>query len=360
MESRTNARDIVDRHVLVLGGAGFLGSVLVRRLLALKYTVTVYDNFLYDRHSLDDLDAGDLFSVVRGDVRDTNRLRSVIAGKDTVINLAAIVGDAACDLDLEAAREINATMNRTAYEMAHEAGVERFVCASTCSVYGFSDDLLNETSFLNPVSLYAQTKLTSELLLFSMRHRVHTALTVLRFATLFGWSYRPRFDLVVNTMTGHSLAHGKLTVYGGNQWRPHLHVRDAAEAILSVIEAPVATVDGEIFNVGGNELNMTVRELGETIAGLVPGCRVETHPEAIDPRNYLVDFGKIRSALGFRPRYSIRDGVDEIIRKTREAALTTFDDPRFSNAVSLRSLKHNGAAAGANAVEPGATEPVRR
>ncbi len=338
MTHRSMGRDIAPRHVLVLGGAGFLGSVLVRRLLERRYTVTVYDSFVYDRDSLEGIEADDFFAVVRGDVRDRDRLRGVIEGKDVVVDLAAIVGDAGCDVDPAAAREINADCARDAYRMAHEAGVERFVFASTCSVYGYGENILDESSFLNPVSLYAQTKLTGELLLLADRHRHRTALSILRFATLFGWSWRPRFDLVVNTMTGHALSRGAVTVMGGNQWRPHLHVRDAAEAILRVIEAPRDAVDCEIFNAGGNALNMTVRELGETIARLVPGCRLETRPEAIDPRNYLVDFGKIRQRLDFVPRFGIADGVREITEAARRAGLERFDAPRFSNVAVLRAL----------------------
>ncbi len=338
MTPRALGRDITPRHVLVLGGAGYLGSVLVRRLLDLRYTVTVYDSFIYDRDSLEGIDGGDLFAVERGDVRDTARLRDVIAGKDVVVDLAAIVGDAGCDVDPAAARAINADAARDAFRLAADAGVERFVFASTCSVYGYGEDILDEASFLNPVSLYAQTKLTGELLLLADRHRVDTTLTILRFATLFGWSWRPRFDLVVNTMTGHALSRGRVTVMGGNQWRPHLHVRDAAESIVRVIEAPRDAVDCEIFNAGGNALNMTVRELGETIARLVPGCRLETRPEAIDPRNYLVDFGKIRERLAFVPRFGIADGVREIARAADREGITRFDAPRYSNVAILRAL----------------------
>jgi nucleoside-diphosphate-sugar epimerase len=335
----SNAWQIKDKHILVLGGAGYLGSLLVRKLLRMKYTVTVYDNFLYESESLDGIDGGDFLSVVRGDVRDYDRLREVIAGKDVIVNLAAIVGDAACDLDVAAAKAINADANKHIYKLADELGVKLYVCASTCSVYGFSDDLLDEESFLNPVSLYAQTKLTSELLLFSMRHKVRPAMTVLRFATLFGWSKRPRFDLVVNTMASHAVANGKVTVFGGNQWRPHLHVMDAAESIISVIEAPKAVVDGEIFNVGGNELNMTILELGERIAGLVPGCTVERKQDIIDPRNYLVDFSKIKNTLGFKPRFDIQYGVGEIRRSFEEGKIETFEDPLYSNVNCLKSRR---------------------
>ena len=331
--------DVRDKHVLVLGGAGFLGSILVRKLLRMKYTVTVYDNFLYDTRTLDGIDGGDFLSVVRGDVRDYDRLREVLPGKDVIVHLAAIVGDAACDLDVEASKKINADSNRFVYEMAHEFGAGQYVYASTCSVYGFSNDLLDENSFLNPVSLYAQTKLTSELLLLKLRHKLNPTLTILRFATLYGWSSRPRFDLVVNTMTASALSRGKVEIYGGNQWRPHLHVQDAADSIVAVVEAPPEKTDGEIFNVGVNELNMTITELGEKIAGTVDGCTVERRVEKADPRNYLVDFSKFNKALGFEPRYNIIDGVKEIVRHYNEGHVTTFNDPVYSNVKSLKDQK---------------------
>lgn len=352
MLNKSESMDVKDKHVLVLGGAGYLGSVLVRKLLRMKYTVTVYDSFLYDPSSLDGIDGGDFLSVVRGDIRDYERLYNVIDGKDYIVNLAAMVGDAVCDLDLKATKEVNADSNKYLYKFADEFGVERFICASTCSVYGFSDDLLNEESFLNPVSLYAQTKLTSELLLMSLSHKVRTSLTVLRFATLFGWSYRPRFDLVVNTMTSNAVARGEVTVFGGNQWRPHLHVRDAADAIIAVLEAPAPLVEGEIFNVGGNELNMTILELGEMIARNIPGCTLQRKPDIIDPRNYLVDFHKIRRTLGFKLRFNVLDGVNEILRAHERGQIPSFDDPVYSN---VNCIKHRRSPA-IEAV-PAATAP---
>jgi nucleoside-diphosphate-sugar epimerase len=329
-------QSISDKHVLVLGGAGFLGSVLVRALLKLKYTVTVYDNFTYGSHAIQGLDQNDFLCIVQGDIRDKCKLAQIMPGKDIVVNLAAIVGDAACDLDPQATREINSLACSDMFKLADECGVKRFIFASTCSVYGYADETLTESSFLYPVSLYAQSKLASEVLLLALAQKSDVSLTILRFATLFGWSPRPRFDLVVNTMTSTAISSNKVTVFGGNQWRPHLHIRDAAEAVISVIEAPEKQVRSEIFNVGANHLNMTIADLGRRVATAVPNCRLEVREEAADPRNYRVDFSKIKSRLGFNTRYDIYDGIREIYGSFRKGKIPDFTDPTYSNFAYLK------------------------
>ncbi len=336
MNNPSRIDSIADKQVLVLGGAGYLGSVLVRRLLKLKYTVTVYDSFLYGSKSLSSLQQDDFLFIVKGDIRDNRKLSKIIPGKHIIINLAAIVGDAACEINPSDTKSVNATSTAELFNAASKYGAERFIQASTCSVYGCADSLLHENSFLYPVSLYAQSKLASELFLLSGSHKSSTSLTILRFATLFGWSFRPRFDLVVNTMTSNAFHRNLVDVFGGNQWRPHLHVRDAAEAIIAIIEAPLDCVQSEIFNAGGNNLNMTISTLGKKVVDVTPNCVLRENREALDPRNYRVDFTKLSRRLKYKTKYCITDGIREIYDNLLKRNIANPDDPVYSNVKFLQ------------------------
>lgn len=341
--------------VLVLGGAGYLGSVVTRLLRSSGWRVRIYDRFIYGTASLAGLAKDRRVEVIAGDVRDEATLGAAMKGCTAVVHLAAIVGDPACEVDREQAREINVEGTRIAFRLAEEAGIKRFIFTSTCSVYGCSDSLLDESSFLYPLSYYAQTKLVAEHLLLSLYKRSPMLLTIFRLATLFGWSPRARFDLVVNAMTASALSRGELTVFGGEQWRPHLHVNDAASAIAFALAGSPAAVDGEIFNLGGEALNMKVLDLGQAIAGMIPGCRLEVKPEQQDLRNYRVSFAKVASRLGFRTRYGIRDGVREILGNYALGKVRDFSLPIYHN---VRALEARIQVEGRQKKETSAERPV--
>src|SRR5256886_786576 len=178
--------------------------------------------------------------------------------------------------------------------------------SSSCSVYGASNhDLLTERSRLNPVSLYARTRVLSENLLFDRAGDVEPV--VLRLATVFGLSPRMRFDLVVNTLTVKGVVDGKIPIQGGNQWRPNVHCRDAARAFIAALEAPADRVAGEVFNVGGDALNHRIADLGEMVARIIPGVEIVRQPDVADPRDYRVGFEKIRTVLAFEPEFTVAE-----------------------------------------------------
>jgi len=322
------------RNILVIGGAGYIGSLLVPRLIENGYNVRILDLLLYGRESIEHFSTHPRVEIVEADFRQVDKVVEAMADIDAVVHLGALVGDSACALDKELTVEINLMATRMIAEVAKGCRVGRLVFASTCSVYGASDKLLDERSELNPISLYARSKIASERVLLAMANE-HFAPTCLRLATLYGLSRRTRFDLAVNVMTARAVFEGVITVSGGEQSRPFLHVQDAGLAILQTLTAPLAAVRGDIFNVGSSQENYTIREVGEIIHRSVPAAKLVINPFAEDRRNYRVNFDKIRGTIGFVPQFTIEDGVVEIIEVITSGKVKDYLDPKYSNAKFL-------------------------
>jgi nucleoside-diphosphate-sugar epimerase len=320
-------------RVLLVGGAGYIGSVLARRLLRERFAVRVADRLLYGRKPVDALLADPYYEFHRCDLRHIEAMIDLVTDVDAVVYLAEIVGDPACALAPELTLETNFISVQAFATLCSHLHVNRFVYFSSCSVYGASaaDDLLDETSALNPVSLYARMKIKSEEALGRLADESAAfSPTILRLATVFGLSPRPRFDLVVNRMTAHAVREGKVTVRGGSQWRPNVHVDDVARAVMAVVRAPLDAVRGRVLNVGDDGLNYRIGDLGELIAAEVPGARVEVVPEDGERRDYRVSFARIRSLLDYKAEHSIQDGVREL-REFLETGAVDFRGPEFSN-----------------------------
>jgi nucleoside-diphosphate-sugar epimerase len=302
--------------VLVTGGAGYLGSTLVADLLAQGCSVRVVDSLAVgDGRSLLHSWGDRQFEFIRGDVRDTDLLATALAGVDAVVHLAAVVGDPACKRDPELARLVNLDATRALLEASRTKGVSRFVFASTCSNYGKMEDgagYVSEDWELRPVSLYAETKVAAELDVLAASDEPFTT-TCLRFATVYGASPRMRFDLTVNEFTRDALLAGELVVYGEQFWRPYLHVRDAAGAIATVLDAPLDRVRGAVFNVGETSENYRKQDLVQLLLERLPETRIERVPQADDPRDYRVSFDKIKSQLGYATSRTVSDGIDEVL-----------------------------------------------
>jgi nucleoside-diphosphate-sugar epimerase len=316
-------------HILVVGGAGYIGSLLVEDLLGLGYRVRVLDSLLYGSEPLLPVRNHSDFQLMVGDCRNMQDVVRAVRGIDAIVDLAAIVGDPACEQDRDAALEINYGATRMLIEVAKGHGVERFLFASSCSVYGASEHEVDERSELNPISFYARTKVDSERALLSARtDEFHP--TILRFATVFGLGYRPRFDLVVNLLSAKAKQDGRITVYNGQQWRPFIHVRDVVEAIVKALDAPIQLVSGEIFNVGDSRLNHTLQQVSEIVQDVFRGTTIEQVANS-DLRNYRVNFDKIRNRLGFAATYSIRDGVEELKHAFEGRLILDYKDLRYHN-----------------------------
>jgi nucleoside-diphosphate-sugar epimerase len=323
------------KRILVTGGAGFIGSHLTRKLLDAGYFVRILERFDYGRAGVEAIKHPRL-EIMQGDICNSRDVSRAVRDVDGVLALAAIVGDPACNLDPEETINLNYTATKILVEACNFYGVRRLVFASSCSVYGASEnDLLTERSRLNPVSLYARTRVLSENIIFDRRGDVEPV--VLRLATVFGLSPRMRFDLVVNTLTVRAVVDQKIAVHGGDQWRPNVHCRDVARAFITALEAPASAVAGEIFNVGGNAQNHRIAELGELVAGIVGDVTVEYHSDVPDPRNYRVSFDKIRRTLGFEPEYTVARGIREVAAAVRGTpALQHYQSPVFHNVQAFK------------------------
>ena len=328
-------------RVLVVGGAGYVGSVLVRELLEDGFDVTVLDAFMYGDQALESLYGSHRFRVVHGDIREVESVVRAMRDADAVVHLGGLVGDPACALDEQVTLDINLHATWTLAWVARGLGVERFVFASSCSIYGASAGILDEGSPLAPVSVYARSKADSEQLLIGLADSSF-APTILRFGTLYGLSPRPRFDLVVNLMTAKAVSDGEITVFGGGQWRPFLHVADAAGAAMRCLETDVDLLRGQVFNVGADDDNYTLADVAAIVASQVPGARVCQQPAADVEANYHVSFARIREQLGFVPRRHLPEGVAEVRDALLRGEVEDYLAERYSN---HKSLSVNGAQA---------------
>jgi nucleoside-diphosphate-sugar epimerase len=303
-------------RVVVTGGAGYLGSVLCAKLLEAGYSVHVLDSLLYGAAPLLPVIGHQNFQFCRGDIRNAV-LSDLLDGVDAVVHLAAVVGDPACARHPDVAAEVNREASLRLIDAAEQHGVKRFIFASTCSNYGRMADttvFAEEDHELRPVSLYAETKVAVERRLLSSEARDMCPL-VLRFATLYGLSPRMRFDLTVNEFTMEMFDQRRLTVFGEQFWRPYVHVRDAAQAILDGLRAPAQAVNRQVFNIGSTKENYRKIDIVTLIQErLRPRATVDFVAKAEDPRDYRVSFAKAQRVLGLRPVYTVPKGIDEVIR----------------------------------------------
>ncbi len=327
-------KDKVD-HVLVVGGAGYIGSVLTEQLLDAGYQVRILDMELFGRDSLQTMAQHPRMEFMHGDFRNVEDAARALRGVDAVIHLAAIVGDPACALDCDTTVAVNYAAAKMMAQLARANGISRFVFASTCSVYGESEEIRTEESDLNPVSLYATTKIDAERALLEAADEIFQP-TILRFATAYGWSYRPRFDLVANLFSAQSVSDKHIRIMNGDQWRPFVHTRDIAHACVLSIEAPLFKVGGEIFNVGDHTQNFTLKQLGDIVAANAPGVYVEEITNNDDRRNYRVDFTKIQRVLGYRCLVPLEEGVREMIEAVKAGKVTNWRDSIYSNVKTLQ------------------------
>lgn len=325
------------KNILVTGGAGYIGSVVIRRLLGAGYNVRVLDSLLFGDSSIVSLREHPSFEMFEADFRHLGSVVRAVQGMDAVIHLGAIVGDPACKLDTELTIETNLTATAMIKSVCQGVGIERFLFASTCSVYGASDHISDEKSAPAPISLYACTKVDSERVILAKRAS-HFAPTVLRIATIFGWSPRPRFDLVVNQMTARALRERRITVFNQTQWRPFVHVDDIARAFIACLQAPTSLVAYETFNVGSNRLNATLGDLASRISTQIPGTQIQHVENTADHRNYRVCFDKIASVLGFCCVHTIEDGISEVKKAIEGELLLDYLDTKYHNDRMLQQL----------------------
>jgi nucleoside-diphosphate-sugar epimerase len=329
------------QNVLVTGGAGYVGHVLTPRLLSEGYNVTVYDMLYFGCR----LPNSPRLRLIKGDIRDRSRLAEALQGQDAVLHLACISNDASFELDEKLSETINYHCFEPMVVAAKEAGVKRFVYCSSSSVYGVSDSPdVTEEHPLVPLTLYNKFKGMCEPLLWKHKADDFTCV-VIRPATICGYSPRTRLDLSVNILTNHAVNRCTITVFGGNQMRPNLHVEDMVDAYLLMLEAPHEKVHGETFNIGFQ--NHSIAEIARMVKRVVEEefpdkdrIDILTTPTN-DLRSYHVSSGKVKRVLGFEPKRTIEDAVRDLARAFRNHLLpNSFDDDWYFN---VRTMKKIGA-----------------
>ena len=312
-------------RTLVTGGSGYIGALLVQELRAAEHEVCVLDSLLHGQEEIAAEQERAGVRVIRGDIREPEARAQALRDAETVVHLAAIVGDPACARDPVIADEVNVQATRALLADAERAGVRRLVFASTCSNYGRIADPavpITEEGQLRPISLYAEQKVGIERMLLGGANGY--AATCLRFATVYGVAPRMRFDLTVNEFTRELWSDRELEVFGERFWRPYIHVGDAARAVHAVLQASPERVAGAVFNAGRSQENYRKLDLVEQIQRQIDRGRVSYVHREEDPRDYKVSFEKIRTELGFRTSMTVPTGIAEVISALDAHA---FGDP---------------------------------
>jgi nucleoside-diphosphate-sugar epimerase len=319
-------------NVLVTGGAGYIGSVMSRILLEKGYNVSCLDRLFFGTDSIKDI--ADKITLVKDDIRFFNP--EILKGVDAVFDLAALSNDPSGELEPQKTLDINYKGRVRVANLAKKYGVKKYVLASTCSVYGFQEGLITEESGLNPLTTYAKANMMAEKEVLPLADKTFSA-TVLRQATVYGFSYRMRFDLAINGMVLGYYKNGKIPIMrDGKQWRPFVNVNDTSNAFIKVLEAEPELVNGQVFNVGSDKQNVQIFDLAKLVA---EACNMPFNYEWYgdpDTRSYRVSFSKIKDTLHFMPQITIRKGARIVFDALKDGRLNP-DDPRT---ITVKWYKH--------------------
>jgi nucleoside-diphosphate-sugar epimerase len=338
----------IKRHIVITGGAGYIGSMLVPALLARGDWVTVIDKLLFGGGSLVGYLSSPTFHFVRGDVCESGIFeRAVQESKakgapepSAVIHLAAIVGFPACKIaGKDAAWNTNVKSVEQVFQAANQMNVERFILSSTYSVYGVAEDgaPVTEDSQLHPQSLYGESKIAAEEFLVKAADMAACAPMIYRFSTLYGLSPRMRFDLIINQFSLEAYLQGELMIFEGHHSRAFVHIRDVIAGLLIGLDAPEEKIRGQIFNLGHEGGNFTKDEIADLICQVLPDTKVRHERMSFDGdmRNLQVSFEKIESVLNFQTRYSVLDGIQEVTQALRDEIINEPTSPIYRNAPSI-------------------------
>lgn len=335
MNDTRSTEKTLREKVLVTGGAGYIGSWVVSRLLACGYQVTAYDALLFNQSSMLGVLGHPAFTFIKGDVRDKAALSTAMKGMDHVVHLAAIVGEDACKKDPASTRSVNLDGSRAVIRIAADQRVKRLIFFSTCSSYGIQDisQWAHEETPVNPVSLYAETKIEIELFLKESLKSSDTVYTIFRPATVHGPSARMRFDLIVNHFVRDAFLTNHLFVFGPDMWRPLMWVGEPGFAVQLALQADWGVIKNQIFNLGGSQSNYRKREIGEILkTKFLPQLAVEFGGTDRDIRSYRVDFSKIEKQLGFRLSKTLEGAIGDLLVLLKSGLIKDAHSPEYANA----------------------------
>jgi nucleoside-diphosphate-sugar epimerase len=325
------------QRILVTGGAGYVGSVLVPKLLQAGYQVKVLDLYIYGDDVLAAVKDDPGLEQIKGDIRDRALLEKTMPGCDAVIHLACISNDPSFELDSDLGKSINYDAFIDLVEVAKNSGVKRFIYASSSSVYGIKEtENVTEELPLQPLTDYSKYKALCEEVLLANREPGFVTL-VLRPATVCGYSPRLRLDLTVNILTNHAINNGKITVFGGEQKRPNIHIEDMTDLYVKSLQLPDEAIDGKIFNAGYE--NHTVMQIAQMVRNVV-GEQVEIIATPTDDhRSYHISSDKIKRELGFVPQYTIEQAVKDLVKAFKaDLVPNPMTDIRYYNIKIMQDL----------------------
>ena len=317
------------KKVLVFGGGGYIGCVLVDMLIKLNFNVTVYDKFIYTskKSFIKNFENPNL-KVIQGDSQNISKIFEAIRKNDIVIHLAEMVGDPLCEKRPKKTYAINYLASMTISNICKNLGISKFIYVSSCSVYGSNDYLTNETSKINPLSIYAKLKALSEKAIIRNFDK-HCKPCILRLGTVYGASFRPRYDLVVNLFAGLLANKKQITIAGGNQWRPFVHVKDVSRAIIKILNSDFKKTDNQIFNIVGE--NLQIKDIEKAIKKINPKANIAFSNNVNDNRNYKSSNNKAKKILNFKTKYTINDGIKEVIEYTKKNKIKNIFNKKYIN-----------------------------
>jgi nucleoside-diphosphate-sugar epimerase len=334
-------------RILIIGGAGYVGSVLTRELLERGYTVRVYDRLFFGKKGVADVE--DRIDLMVGDMRDIPE--AAYEDVEAVVNLGGLSNDPTAEYNPKANVAMNTAATRTTAETAIRKGIKRYVFASTCSVYysaagmEHEDNLLDEEAGIDPKAAYSRSKYEAERTLLELSGKLpEFCPVILRKGTIFGFSKRMRYDLVVNTFVKDALQLGRISLhFGGEMWRPLVEVRDAARAYIACLQASDEAVKGQIFNLAYRNFRISELALRVREALRAQGIEVDIAPdyEYKGVRSYRVDCAKIRRVLGYEPAITVEEAVGTILREIQANGMTDFDNPLYYNIHWMRLLEES-------------------
>jgi nucleoside-diphosphate-sugar epimerase len=323
------------KNILVIGGGGYVGSQLVPRLVTEGFFVTVFDTFWYGTKHLRNSAS---IRLIEADMRNVDSVQSAVAGQDALIHLACISNDPSFDLDPKLGKSINLDSFLPIVRAANNSEIQRFIYASSSSVYGIKEEeRVTEDLALEPLTDYSKFKMQCEDILLNTS-REDLVSTVMRPATICGLSSRQRFDLVVNVLTANAIEKRMIKVFGGNQFRPNLHIEDMVDSYVNLLKADTTLINREIFNVGGT--NLTVRNIAEAIQSVIDPSIPIDYQDTNDLRSYRVDSSKILNVLGFKPSRTIDDAVKDLkLAFEHNKFVNALGNPMYTNILRMKELQ---------------------
>ena len=318
-----------NKSILIIGGEGYIGNVVCNNLISAGYAVYSFDKLIYKNNVcvLNKIHQNN-YRFIYGDMLDSDTIKPFIEKADVVVLLAGLVGDPITKKYPEQSELINDRGVKNVIDLCDQTNIGKLIFVSTCSNYGLieNDKLADEEFELNPLSLYSKSKVNAEKYILSFKGKTGMHPTILRFATAFGLSPRMRFDLTISEFTRELVIGNELLVYDAHTWRPYCHVQDFARLIQLLIEAPNEKVSFEVFNAGGGVNNATKQMIVDTILEIIPNGKVCYQEHGSDPRNYRVNFEKVKSVLGFKPKHTIQDGITELIVSIQNQVFDHVDE----------------------------------